>query len=362
MSPDVPLPVDRRPVVVTADEQVLEELLRLCAAADVVPVVAGDVASARRAWTSAAVVVVDAVEAALLATHSPPRRSEVHLVARRGDGEGAWRSAVALGAEHVHVLPDDERALVDALAASVEPAADDSAVVAVVAGSGGAGASTLAAALAVTASRRGVATLLVDADPLGGGIDLVVGAEESQGLRWPDLAGTQGRLSGESLREALPRTAGLSVLSWDRGDAPAVSAESMRSVLAAGRRAGSLVVVDVARRLDPAAEEALLVAHRTLLVVSADVRGVAAATRTLASVRELTGDVGLVVRGPGPSGLDADLVASTLGAPLVARVRDDRRLAAAVDEGLGPVAHRRSSVAVAAGQVLEVVRPARDVA
>jgi hypothetical protein len=121
-------------------------------------------------------------------------------------------------------------------------------------------------------------------------------------------------------------------------------------------------VVDVARRLDPAAEEALLLAHRTLLVVSADVRGVAAATRTLASVRELTGDVGLVVRGPGPSGLDADLVASTLGAPLVARVRDDRRLAAAVDEGLGPVAHRRSSVAVAAGQVLDVVRPARDVA
>ena len=60
------------------------------------------------------------------------------------------------------------------------------AAVAVVGGCGGAGASVLAAALAVTAVRHGGRALLVDCDPLGGGLDLVLGAEHVAGLRWPD--------------------------------------------------------------------------------------------------------------------------------------------------------------------------------
>ena len=49
--------------------------------------------------------------------------------------------------------------------------------------------------------------LLVDVDPWGGGIDLVLGSEDEPGLRWPDLALQGGRLS-TAVREALPRTAG----------------------------------------------------------------------------------------------------------------------------------------------------------
>src|SRR5262249_57553694 len=48
-------------------------------------------------------------------------------------------------------------------------------VVVVLGGRGGAGASVLAAGLAVTAARAGLQTVLVDADPLGGGVDLAVG-------------------------------------------------------------------------------------------------------------------------------------------------------------------------------------------
>ncbi|MDO9378155.1 MAG: septum site-determining protein [Nocardioidaceae bacterium] len=358
-----PHATDPRPdatVVVTDDEQVLEELLRLCAAADVVPVVVGDVGAARRAWSGAAALVVDASLAARLAEHGPPRRRGVHVVAGTHDGLGAWSAAVALGAEGVHVLPDDERLLVEALAVASEPARTGSLLLSVVAGSGGAGASTLAAAVAVTASRRGAAALLVDADRLGGGIDLLVGAEDAHGLRWPDLAGTHGRIGGDSLRDALPRAGGLSVLSWGRGDATEVPPEAMRSVLAAARRAGPVVVVDTPRRVDEAAEEALLAADLTVMVVAADVRGVAAATRTLAAVREVTSAVGVVVRGPGPSGLDADQVAETLDLPLLARLREDRRVAASVDEGLGPVPRRRGAVLAAATQLLAAVQtPAR---
>jgi CO dehydrogenase nickel-insertion accessory protein CooC1 len=68
-------------------------------------------------------------------------------------------------------------------------------------GRGGAGASVLATALALTASRLDRPTMLVDADPYGGGLDLVLGAEKTGGLRWPDLAGTRGRVGGRTLRE-----------------------------------------------------------------------------------------------------------------------------------------------------------------
>ena len=66
-------------------------------------------------------------------------------------------------------------------------------------------------------------TLLVDLDPLGGGLDLLLGAERLAGLRWPDLAGARGRLGGGMLRDALPRLDGLSLLSWAGGPAPSRS-------------------------------------------------------------------------------------------------------------------------------------------
>ena len=93
-------------------------------------------------------------------------------------------------------------------------------MVAVVGGRGGAGASVLAVAIAARARTRGTRALLVDCDPLGGGLDLVAGAEELEGLRWGGLAlggGGGGRVAAASLHEALPSPDGLlTVLSCDR--------------------------------------------------------------------------------------------------------------------------------------------------
>ena len=47
---------------------------------------------------------------------------------------------------------------------------------------------------------------------------MVLGSEDSGGLRWSGLTGTRGRLDSRTLRSALPGTAGLAVLSWDAGD------------------------------------------------------------------------------------------------------------------------------------------------
>ena len=101
-------------------------------------------------------------------------------VAHLGGGLGSLRLVSALvAALSVPVIA----LLVARLADSVEGGAPPARLVAVVGGSGGAGASTLSAALAVTALRLGVRPWLVDADPLGGGIDLALGGEDTVGLR-----------------------------------------------------------------------------------------------------------------------------------------------------------------------------------
>jgi secretion/DNA translocation related CpaE-like protein len=239
-----PLPADR-PLVVTADAGLLDDLLRLSAAADVELEVASDAAAARRAWAGAPLVLIGPDLAVLLARRPPPRRDDVVLIGGDLDDAGVWQRAVTLGAEHVAFLPDADDWLVDRLADARERAGLSPGVLAcVVGGRGGAGASTLAAALGVTAVRRGRRALLVDADPLGGGLDLVLGGEDTAGLRWPDLAGTRGRIAGDSLTGALPTVEGLVVLSWDRGSPLVVDPDALGSVLAAGTRAHDLVLVD----------------------------------------------------------------------------------------------------------------------
>src|SRR5690606_25835346 len=80
----------------------------------------------------------------------------------------------------------------------------------------------------------GLRTLLVDADPLGGGLDLVLGWEQLEGLRWPALTQTDGRVDPPALVQALPRRGDLGVLSWDRGELPEVPAEAMAATTDAG--------------------------------------------------------------------------------------------------------------------------------
>jgi len=347
-------------LVVCADEPLLEDVLRMCAAAGTAPLVTRDVATARRVWTAAPLVVVGAESAAGLAAVDPGRRARVVVVGLDVNDAGTWAAAVRIGAEQVFVLPGDQDALIDAFANCLDRSGDDAVVVSVVGGCGGAGASCLAGAVALSASRAGEATLLVDADPLGGGIDMVLGNEAVTGLRWPDLAVTSGRISGRSLRAALPRLSALSMLSWDRGDLLTIPAASMRSVVAAGQRSHDLVIIDVPRRLDPAAEEALMRSTMTVLVVPAEIRAIAAASRVLAQLRPLTSQVSLVVRGPGPSGVGADVVADTLGLPLIASMRPDRKISESIDEGLGPGARRRGPMATAAESVLASVRSHRS--
>ena len=346
-----------RPLLVTADVDLLDELLRLAATAGVDVDVAREAGVARRWWVAAACVVVGADAAEECARSRLPRRAGVLLVGTDLDDAGVWQRGVEVGAERVLLLPDGEDALVARLAEALDGGGREGAVVAVVGGRGGAGATTLASALAVSATRRGRSALLVDGDPLGGGIDLVFGGEADRGLRWRDLEGTSGRVPARALADALPRMAGLSVLSWDRGAAAAVPPDAMTAVLGAGRRAHDLVVVDLPRAPDDAARVVLDAATCVLLVVPAEVRAVAAAGRVAAGLGALSRDLRLVVRGPAPGGLAAPALAGVLGLPLAGQLRAEPGIELALERGEPPARRGRGPLAELCDRLVAELAP-----
>ena len=346
-----------RPLLVTSDPALLDDLLRLAAAGGVEVDVAADLVTARRRWSRAPLVLLGHDLVDRCARSRLPRRPQVVLVGRDLDDAGVWQRAVEVGAEHVVFLPDAEPWLATALAEAVEGPAPAAPLIAVLGGRGGGGATVLACALAVTAVRRGLRTLLVDGDPLGGGIDLVFGAEQQAGLRWPDLGATRGRVPAAALAEALPQMQGLAVLSWDRGEAAPLAAEAVRAVLGAARRTHELVVVDLPRAVDEAAREVLEAATTTLLVLPAEVRAAAAASRVAASVGALCDDLRVVVRGPGPGGVGAQDVARALGLPLAGQAKAEPGLDLALERGEPPGSRARSPLGLLCDDLLDGLLP-----
>lgn len=353
----VPAPHDAgppRPLLLTGDPQLLDRLVRIALAAGVELEVAPDPGAVRRPWRSAPLVLVGSDCAAEVVRRDLPRRPATILVGADADDRLVWRHALSLGAEQVVVLPEGEEWLVERLADAAEGPPGDGCTVCVVGGRGGAGASTLATALAVTAANRRIPTTLIDGDPLGGGLDLLLGEEHAEGVRWPDLADVQGRVSAAAMRRVLPRFGPLSLLSWDRGRVLRVAPGAMRVALDSARRGSDLVVIDLPRQHpDPAAEPALSTGGPVLLVVPADVRSVAAAQRVVATFAEHVADLRVVVRGPSPSGLSPQVIAASLGLPLVGAVRPEPRRTSRQDWGEPPALQRRSPLAGLCGRFLD---------
>ncbi|CAM5528458.1 hypothetical protein SFUMM280S_03013 [Streptomyces fumanus] len=262
------------------------------------------------------------------------------LVGRDQDDPGVWRRAVEIGADYVLMLPDGEQWLVDRIADVAEGVGRPALTVGVIGGRGGAGASTLACALAVTSAREGRRTLLVDADPLGGGLDVLLGGETTEGLRWPAFAASRGRLGGGRpggaalarlrllarpgrrggvLEESLPELHALRVLSAGPGDCVAVPRPAGGARRGAARGAGrswstcrdgsTKGVAEVLAQLDLG-----------LLVVPGELRAVAAAARVASAVGMVLADLRVAVRGPYAPGLDDREVARLLGLPLAGEV------------------------------------------
>lgn len=334
----------------------LDEVLRLAAAVGCATERVPDLLAARSRWAEAPLVILD--EEAARGECPLPRRPGILLVCKGSPAPEAWRHAFAAGVERVMSLPDEEGALIAALADVAEgPSAPGGRVVAVLGGRGGAGASVLAATMGLTVSREGGDGLLVDCDPLGGGIDLLLGAELDSGVRWPALKVNSGRVSMSALHDALPQrrhgSGRLSFISCDR-EGPGPTGDAVAAVVEAGRRAGGTVVCDLPRHLGGGAGVAIEHADLVVLVVPAEVRACVAAKRVLERVQDRARRVGVVARGPAPDGLAAEEVAEAVGAELVARMPAERGLERALERGAfqprphGPLGRAATAVLAAA--------------
>jgi secretion/DNA translocation related CpaE-like protein len=341
----------RLPLVVTGDPDLLDDLLRLAAAGGTDVDVAADPAAARPRFAAAPLVLIGADQAEACLRARLPRRPRIVVVGRIAVADPPWEVAELLGAEHVAVLPAAEPWLVDRFVTPVPPSSTGR-VLAVIGGRGGAGASILAGGLAVTAVRAGLRTLLVDADPLGGGLDLVLGWEQVDGLRWPALAGTGGRVDPPALLRALPHRGDLVLLSFDREDLVSVPGEAMAATLDAARLGRDMIITDLPRRLDDAATLALQSADRAVLVVPAELRATAAAARVAATMALHCDDLAIVVRGPAPGRLRAREIARVLGLPLAGSLRPEPGLCAALERGEAPAADGRGPLAELCRQLI----------
>ena len=335
------------PLFVTSDQTLLDELLRLAAAAGVTPEVAPDPATALHSWGTAPLVMVGTDQAASMARIDPGRRPRLHIVAMGPVPDEVFRIAVAIGAEAVDELPRSDTWLVETLTDLGDTGPRRGLVIGVVGGSGGAGATTLACALGQTAARSGDA-VVVDCDPLGPGIDRVLGLETQDGFRWDALCQTTGRLSARSLREALPRRGPLGVLSWYAGASGSLQAFAVREALSAARRGHDVVVIDLPRSTDALVDEVAARCDLLLVVVVPTVAGTASAARLCARFPAHPG-LRLLVRG---DGLEPREISRVTGVGVVAAMPDQRRLAEAIDLGLGPVRSPRGPLGKASSAVL----------
>lgn len=118
----------------------------------------------RKAWLGAAAVVLDEDAARRCRRDGMPRRDGIILLTDGEPEPSVWQAAVAVGAQHICVLPGQEPDFVRHLSEVAEAARGaerNGWVVAVTPARGGAGASVFAAALGQT----GTEALLVDLDP-----------------------------------------------------------------------------------------------------------------------------------------------------------------------------------------------------
>lgn len=210
----------------------------------------------------------------------------------------------------------------------------------------------LSAAIGIRAAEAGMRPVCLDADRLGGGLDVTLGIEQERGVRWPDLAGARGRIDGPELLRRLPSVDGASVLSFDRARDVSLATEIVRDVLLALSSAADVLVVDlpspdhqIFEALAPSVDEMVLLA-------GSGICDLAGASAIAGHLIEACPDVWLCLRTGGKGGHFAETVAGALDLPLLAVVREEPTLDADLLHGIPPGSSAKGALAAAADAVL----------
>ena len=232
-------------------------------------------------------------------------------------------------------------------------------LLAVVGASGGVGTSTFVVAVALHAAALERSVCVIDCDPLGGGIDVTLGAEDWPGSRWRVFASAVGRLDAAGVADSLPEVAGIRLLSHDREGKDVVrpSGPTVRSVTDALRRGHDLVIADLPRHPIAECDTLLELADEILVVASGRVRSVAGAITVVADIESTYRKKPqlLVARGSERS-LGAARIADSVQADLAGEWLRDQKLSDDLERGVlarllqthrGGVGHTAQLVAMA---------------
>jgi len=275
-------------------------------------------------WRSASAVLIGADHIHEIVSRALPSRDHVYLVGQADAYEDLCRWSVPLGACVIQ-LPDGNKWLSRVIMGhGVDP--DCGIVVGVASGTGGAGGSTLCVSLALSAVKQAKSVAIVDCDAMGGGLDLILGAENTPGWRWDKLRNAVGQIA--DITPMLPCVEGITVVSMERTDPVPVPDEALEAVIDCLARTHDCVFVDQGRN-GVGTSGAV---RRTVVVANQTVRAVAA---TRVRVKSLNAaDCGLVVRKPGS--VNPHDIAQAVDVPLVAALPTVPDLTQMADRGIPP--------------------------
>jgi len=347
-------------LLVASDAQLVDQVLQLAGIVGINVLVTADGPAARTQWREPELILV--ASGLLAQVQGAVRRRNVLVIddpstpMDAGDKAELWTRALAVGAELLIALPGDEPELVRRLRDVADGPSRQGLVVGVIGACGGAGASTLAIGLALAASAQGDRVLALDADPMGGGLDLHLGAEDLPGVRWPDLLRTSGRLSAATLDYAMPHMNGVAVLAHARTSAAEpIPPEAMVALLDTAVRGYDLVVADIGRVMladrpasvplshadDPGPRQVEsgdcteLVLERSqalILLLPNRIAAVAAGMNLLQRIGSARSSIHLVIR-QRSRGLSAADIGDALGVQPTAVLSDQSAVASAGEQG-----------------------------
>ena len=315
-------------LVVPKSQQLQDEVARIAVAAGIALGTAETLASALALSPGVLLMDTYALERGGRAL-SAVRGAETICVGFEADEP--WRQSARYGVDGVAVLPQAGAWLAEHLARRNSATGH---VLGVAGTFGGAGGSTLACLLAREAAESGQQVLLAEAGSTGGGLDYRLGAAETGGLRWRDLAGIEGTVNPAQLAAALPQAGGFAVLSHGAGDPvpEGLEDEVQPAVLQAARAAFELTVLDLGT-CPPRNSRAMEQSDVLLAVVGGGTARLLAARSWWNSLGSGTPQAFAVVRGPLPEGMDEVRAADLLGMDLAGYLPWLRSVAAASDGG-----------------------------
>ncbi|GCD40822.1 hypothetical protein [Streptomyces paromomycinus] len=295
-------------LLVTEDHDLRDHITWL---ADPVPVLATTPQSLTdQQWHDAYLVLVGDRSATALAEQHPAHRDRVIVVGHDPDDAQVWERSDSLDASTVMVLPYDQATLRRRVLYA-ERGSDPTCTVAVLSGCGGAGGTLFATAVAMAARRAHHRVALMDADPVGRALQLLL--EEVATHQAPDAFDGPGD-------EAAP----LVCATRPVGVCGGIDPEDYLPVLHFLQADQDIVVVDAPRGPSDAAAALLEHSDLTLIVVPDTQHGIASAARVLDWVTGFASRTAIVVRRCTDEAPPPDKVANVLHTSLLGCIDTER--------------------------------------